>query len=51
MGSRSRPQRRVGVIVDVLLIVALVAINVMAIAITLRARRDHVNTASDPDQP
>ena len=38
-------------IVDVLLVAVLVALAVLAVAITLRARRDHIGAASDADQP
>ena len=38
-------------IIDVLLIAVLVVMAVLAVAITIRARRDHVSAASDPDQP
>lgn len=51
-GGGPRSIRRAGLmIVDVLLVAALTSIVVLGVAITVRARRDHVEAAVHRDQP
>lgn len=52
MGGRARTRpSRCPVIVDVLLVATLAAMFVLAVAVTIRARRDHLDAAARRDQP